>query len=52
MAGLQDDAEWQIEELYSLGFSKTLDEFINAEPIVVPAYRPLYREVLKKAGLS
>ena len=52
MGGRQDDAEWQIEQLYSMGFSKTLDEFINEEPIVVPTYRALYREGLKKDGLS
>jgi TolB-like protein/Tfp pilus assembly protein PilF len=51
MAGRQDDAEWQIEELNGLGFNKTLDELISESPIQDPAYRALYREGLAKAGL-
>jgi TolB-like protein/Tfp pilus assembly protein PilF len=51
MAGRQDDAEWQIEELYSIGFNKKLDEFIRENPVQDPAYRALYREGLAKAGL-
>ncbi len=51
MAGRQDDAEWQIDELYGLGFNKTLDELIRESPIQDPAYRALIREGLAKAGL-
>ena len=52
MAGRQDDAEWQIQELYGLGFNKALEEFIGETPIQDPVYRSLYREGLEKAGLS
>ena len=52
MAGRLDDAEWQIEELYGLGFNKSLEEFISETPVQNPAYRALYREGLEKAGLS
>ena len=52
MAGLQEDAEWQIEELYGLGFHITLEQFIEELPIQDPTYRALYREGLAKAGLS
>ena len=52
MAGRLDDAEWQIDELYGLGFNKTLEEFISETPVQHPAYRSLYREGLEKAGLS
>jgi adenylate cyclase len=51
MAGRQDDAEWQIEELYVLGFNKTLDEYMGENVIHDPAYRDLFREGLAKAGL-
>ena len=51
MAGRQDDAEWQIEELNGLGLNKTLDELISESPIQDPAYRSLLREGLAKAGL-
>jgi adenylate cyclase len=52
MAGRLDDAEWQIDELYGLGFNKSLEEFISETPVQDPAYRALYREGLEKAGLS
>jgi len=51
MAGRQDDAEWQIDELSGLGFNKTLEEFIGESPVQDPAYRTRYREGLAKAGL-
>lgn len=51
MAGRQDEAEWQIDELYSMGFNKTRDELIQEHPIQDPTYRNLYDEGLKKAGL-
>jgi adenylate cyclase len=52
MAGREDDAEWQIEELQNLGFGKTLDEYIEESPINDPAYRAQMREGLARAGLS
>ena len=51
MAGRQDDAEWQIEELKGLGFDKTLEQFIGESPVYDPEYRALYREGLARAGL-
>jgi adenylate cyclase len=51
MAGRQDDAEWEVEELYGQGFNKTLDEYVSENPIQDPAYRDLFREGLAKAGL-
>jgi hypothetical protein len=51
MAGRQEDAEWQIEELYGLGFHMTLEKFIGENPVQNPAYRALIREGLAKAGL-
>jgi adenylate cyclase len=51
MAGRQDDAEWQIEEMRGLGFNKTLDEFMGETPVHDPQYRVLYREGLVKAGM-
>ena len=51
MAGRQDDAEWQVEELLGLGFNKTLDEFIGETPVYDPKYKALYRQGLEKAGL-
>ncbi len=51
MAGRQDDAEWEIDELHGLGFNKTLEEFMSETPVQDPAYRALYREGLVKAGL-
>jgi len=52
MAGLQDEAEWQIDELHGIGFSKTLDELMRDSNIQGTSYRALYREGLEKAGLS
>ena len=51
MAGRQDDAEWQIEELHGIGFNKTRAELIQEHPIQDPSYRKIYDEGLKKAGL-
>jgi tetratricopeptide (TPR) repeat protein len=36
MAGRQDDAEWQIEELRAMGFTKELDKIIAEAPINPP----------------
>ena len=52
MAGRQDDAEWQVVELYGLGFNKTLEEWIDEHPVQDPAYRAFYREGLARAGLQ
>ncbi len=51
MAGNQDDAEWQIDELFSMGFSKSRGELIEEHPIRDTAYRSLYDQGLEKAGL-
>ncbi len=52
MAGRQDDAEWQIDELIGMGFDKSLDELIGEVPIKDPAYRAKYREGLSRAGMQ
>ena len=52
MAGRQEDAEWQVEELQALGFNKPLDEYIGESPIQDPNYRALYREGLARAGMQ
>ena len=51
MAGNQDDAEWQIDELTGMGFSKSREELISEHPIRDPGYRDLYNQGLEKAGL-
>jgi adenylate cyclase len=51
MAGNQDDAEWQIDELFGMGFNKSRDELIEEHPIRDLAYRKLYDQGLEKAGL-
>lgn len=51
MAGNQDDAEWQIDELFGMGFDKTREELIQEHPIRDLTYRKLYDEGLQKAGL-
>ena len=52
MAGRQEDAEWQVEELLGIGFNKSLDEYISENPIQEPNYRTLFREGLAKAGMQ
>ncbi len=52
MAGRQDDAEWQLEELTAIGFNKTREELIEEHPIQDSTHLRLYDEGLKKAGLN
>ncbi len=46
-----DDAEWQIEELRSLGFKGTITLIVETQPIQDPAYVKLYKQGLRKAGI-
>ncbi len=52
MAGHQEDAEWQVEELLSIGFNMSLDEYISQNTVQEPSYRALFREGLAKAGIQ
>jgi TolB-like protein/class 3 adenylate cyclase/Flp pilus assembly protein TadD len=52
MAGRQEDAEWQVEELDGLGFSRSLDEYVSNHTVQDPHYRALLREGLARAGLQ
>ena len=51
-AGRQDDAEWQLDELYAMGFDMTLQEVMAQNPIQDPATRDSYFEGLRKAGFE
>ena len=50
-AGRVDDAEWQVEELYLMGFNGSISTIINTQPIRYPPYLKIYLEGLKKAGI-
>jgi TolB-like protein/class 3 adenylate cyclase/Tfp pilus assembly protein PilF len=51
-AGQQDDAEWQVEEMRSLGFKGTIDTIIETGHHQDPKYLSLIREGMRKAGIS
>ena len=51
MNGQQDDAEWELEELYTQGFNKTLDQLIAETQLQDPGYIALFRKGLEKAGM-
>jgi adenylate cyclase len=49
--GNQDDAEWQTDELHAQGFNKPINDIVESSTLRFPAYRKLYVDGLKKAGL-
>jgi len=49
--GRQEDAEWQVEELMSLGFDGSIATITETQSIQHPAYLKLYKEGLHKAGI-
>jgi TolB-like protein/DNA-binding winged helix-turn-helix (wHTH) protein len=51
MNGQQDDAEWELEELHTQGFNKTLDQLIAETNLQDPGYKALFRKGLEKAGM-
>ncbi len=53
MAGQIDNAEWELEEVSSLGGPTTLTDIVEANSIIQHrAYREAYAKGLRKAGLS
>jgi TolB-like protein/DNA-binding winged helix-turn-helix (wHTH) protein len=52
MADRQDDAEWQIEELIGIGYSRSLKKFAEDSVIHDKTYLKLYVEGLSRAGLK
>ena len=46
-----DDAEWQFEEMKTLGFKSNIATIIETQPIQDPRYLSLYKEGLRKAGI-
>lgn len=51
-SGRQEDAEWQVDELYLSGFDKTVETFIEATPVHDEAYRKRFVEGVVQAGLE
>ena len=49
--GLIDDAEWQMEELRSLGFEPTMENFRRLAKYQDASYRERYFQGLRKAGV-
>jgi adenylate cyclase len=49
--GLKDDAEWEIQEVEVLGQQANVAAFMKVTPISDPAYRKIYENALRKAGL-
>jgi TolB-like protein/Flp pilus assembly protein TadD len=51
-AGLQEEADWQIEELRVLGFDSTVDDILASNAVIHhPPYAKLFAEGLRKAGI-
>ncbi|NQU60226.1 MAG: adenylate/guanylate cyclase domain-containing protein [Rhodospirillales bacterium] len=50
--GNQGDAEWQVEELRAQGYKKSVDEIIESTHFRFPAYKKLFSDGLRKAGLK
>jgi hypothetical protein len=50
-AGRQDDAEWQVVEMESMGFDSNIATIIETQPIQDPGYLEIYTEALRKAGI-
>ena len=49
--GQQDDAEWQVEEMNSLGFKSNIRTIIDTGYFQDPTYVARYKEGLRKAGI-
>ncbi len=49
--GMKDEAEWEIQEAEILGQEASVDAFMKVTPINDPAYRQMYENALRKAGL-
>jgi TolB-like protein/DNA-binding SARP family transcriptional activator len=49
--GRPDDAEWQVEEMWSIGFDGSITTITESGPIQDPGYLSLFKEGLRKAGI-
>jgi TolB-like protein/class 3 adenylate cyclase len=50
-AGQMEDAEWQVDELYLLGFEGNISTIVETQPIQDPECVKRYKEGLRKAGI-
>ncbi|MDH5748029.1 MAG: adenylate/guanylate cyclase domain-containing protein [Rhodospirillales bacterium] len=50
-AGQQDDAEWQVDELKSMGFTGNIQTIAKTQPIQHPPYIKRYKAALLQAGI-
>ena len=50
-AGRQGDAEWQVEELNSMGFTGNIRTITETQPLQHPPFLKRYRAALRKAGI-
>jgi TolB-like protein/class 3 adenylate cyclase len=50
-AGQIEDAEWQVEELYLLGFEGNISTIVETQPIQDPECKERYIDGLRKAGI-
>jgi TolB-like protein/class 3 adenylate cyclase/lipoprotein NlpI len=50
-AGQIEDAEWQVEELYLLGFEGNISTIVETQPIQDPECKERYTDGLRKAGI-
>jgi TolB-like protein/DNA-binding SARP family transcriptional activator len=50
-AGQIEDAEWQVEEMQSIGFDGSISTIIDSGPIQDTGYLSLFRAGLRKAGI-
>jgi len=50
-AGRQEDAEWQIDELKSMGFTGNIRTITESQPLQHPPFLKRYRAGLRKAGI-
>lgn len=50
-AGQQDDAEWQVEELNSMGFTGNVRVITKTQPLQHPPFLKRYQAALRKAGI-
>ncbi len=50
-AGQQDDAEWQVEEMNSLGFKGSIATIVDSGHRHDPKYQSLFNEGVRKAGI-
>jgi len=49
--GRQADAEWQVEELKTMGFKGDIKTLIETQPILHRPYLAIYKRALRKAGI-